>query len=97
MNYMREVCGQNTGYFLLLNLVVHIYIHIYIYNKKKGKAVPLQERDHLGDLGVDGWIILGWISRKWDVGIWTGYGRVADAYECGNEPSSSVKCGEFLD
>ena len=22
----------------------------------------------------DGWIILGWISRKWDVGMWTGLG-----------------------
>jgi len=31
-------------------------------------------RDHWGDLGVDGWIILGWISRRWDVGIWTGLG-----------------------
>jgi len=31
-------------------------------------------RDHWGDLGVDGWIILGWISRSWDVGIWTGWG-----------------------
>jgi len=30
------------------------------------------ERDHWVDLGVDGWIILGWISRRWDVGIWTG-------------------------
>jgi len=27
------------------------------------------EGDHWGDLGVDGWIILGWISRRWDVGI----------------------------
>jgi len=27
-----------------------------------------------GDLGVDGWIIIGWISRRWDVGIWTGLG-----------------------
>ena len=27
-----------------------------------------------GDLGVDGWIILEWISRRWDVGIWTGLG-----------------------
>jgi len=27
-----------------------------------------------GDLGVDGWIILGWIARRWDVGIWTGLG-----------------------
>ena len=31
-------------------------------------------RSHWGDLGIDGWIILGWISRKWDVGIWTGLG-----------------------
>ena len=23
--------------------------------------------------------------------------QVADACECGNEPSDSVKCGEFLD
>jgi len=33
-----------------------------------------RERDHWGGLGVDGWIILGWISRRWDVGIWTGMG-----------------------
>ena len=32
------------------------------------------EGDHWGDLGVDGWIILGRISRRWDVGIWTGLG-----------------------
>jgi len=31
-----------------------------------------RERDHWGDPGVDGWIILGRISRKWDVGIWAG-------------------------
>jgi len=33
-----------------------------------------EERDNWGDLGVDVWIILGWISRRWDVGIWTGLG-----------------------
>jgi len=33
-----------------------------------------KEGDQWGDLGVDGWIILGWISRRWDVGIWTGLG-----------------------
>jgi len=27
-----------------------------------------------GDLGVDGWIILGRIFRRWDVGVWTGLG-----------------------
>ena len=31
-----------------------------------------RERDHWRDLGVDGWIILGRTSRRWDVGIWTG-------------------------
>jgi len=33
-----------------------------------------REGDHWGDLGVDGWILLGWIFRRWDVGIWTGLG-----------------------
>ena len=33
-----------------------------------------RERDHWGDLGADGWIILGWISRRYDVGIWTELG-----------------------
>ena len=33
-----------------------------------------REGDHGGDLGVDGWIILGWISRRWAVGVWTGLG-----------------------
>ena len=32
----------------------------------------LRERDHLGIPGVDGRIILRWIFRKWDVGVWTG-------------------------
>jgi len=33
-----------------------------------------RERDQWGDLGVDGWIILGWISSRGDVGTWTGLG-----------------------
>jgi hypothetical protein len=32
----------------------------------------LWERDHLGDTGIDGRIILRWLFRKWDVGVWNG-------------------------
>ena len=32
----------------------------------------LRERDHWGDAGADGRIILRWNFRKWDVGIWNG-------------------------
>jgi len=32
----------------------------------------LRERDHWRDPDVDGRIILRWILRKWDVGVWTG-------------------------
>jgi hypothetical protein len=49
--------------------------------------------------------------RRWEdnnkmdihnVGVWTGSrwlrkGQVAGTCECGNEPSGSIKCGEFLD
>jgi hypothetical protein len=34
----------------------------------------LMERDHFEDPGVDGRIILRWIFRHWDVGVWTGLG-----------------------
>ena len=42
-----------------------------VYRVLEGKP---EERNHWGDLGVDGCIILGRISRRWDVGIWTGLG-----------------------
>jgi hypothetical protein len=31
----------------------------------------LRERDHLGDPELDENIILRWIFRKWDLGVWT--------------------------
>jgi hypothetical protein len=54
------------------------------------------------DLGVGVWIILKLIFRNWDVGhgldsSGSRYGQVACSCECGNEPSCSIKCREFLD
>jgi len=33
----------------------------------------LRERNNLGNPGVDGGMILRWIFRMWDVGVWTGW------------------------
>jgi len=32
----------------------------------------LRVRDHLGDSGTGGKLILRWIFRKWYVGVWAG-------------------------
>jgi len=41
---------------------------------------------------ADGWIIVGWISRRWDVGMWTGLGWPRTGTGGGvNEPSGSIK------
>jgi hypothetical protein len=42
-----------------------------VYRVLMGKQ---EGKNHWRDLGVDGRIILGWVSRRWDVGIWTGLG-----------------------
>ena len=40
-----------------------------VYRVLVGKS---EGKNHLGDPGVDGWIILRWIFRKWGVGVCTG-------------------------
>jgi hypothetical protein len=60
----------------------------------------LRKRDHLGDPVIDGRIILRWVFRKWDVGVWSGSSWLrtgTGTCECSNKPSRSIKCGEFLD
>jgi hypothetical protein len=62
----------------------------------------MRERDHLVDPGVYGRIILRRIFSKWDVEVWTGLSWLriqtgGGTCECGNEPSGSIKCREFLD
>jgi len=52
----------------------------------------------MGDPGVDGKMTLRWIFSEWNVGVWTGSSwlRIGTG-ESGNEPSGSIKYGEFLD
>jgi hypothetical protein len=70
-----------------------------IYRVLAGKP---EERDHWGNPGVDGRVILRWLFTKWDVGVWTElswlrYGQLAGACAYCNEHSGSIKCWEFLD
>ena len=49
--------------------VARICEKIGIYRVLVGKP---EGKNHLGDPGLDGGIILRWIFRKWDMGVWTG-------------------------
>jgi len=68
-------------------------IYVALVGKHEGKR-PLGRPRH-------GKIILRWIFRKWDVGVWTGSSWLrigtGGGHLCGNEPSGSIKCGECLD
>ena len=70
-------------------------IHRVLEGKPGGKRP-------LGRTELDVRIILKWVFSKWGTrhGLdqtCSGQGQVAGTCECGNEPSGSVKCGEFLD
>jgi len=62
----------------------------------------LRARHNFKYLDVDGRIILKWIFKKCDAEastglIWLRIGTGGSACQCGNGPSGSVNCGEFLD
>jgi len=63
-----------------------------------------RERDHLLDLDVDGCVQFKVNLQEVE---WGGgheldesdsrWGQVVGSYECGNEPSCSINCAEFID
>jgi hypothetical protein len=77
------------------------------YGERRGVYTVLMGKPEgkrpLGDPGVCVRIILRWIFRNWYVGAWNGSSWLRTGTggrhlcECGNEPSGSIKCGEFLD
>ena len=61
----------------------------------------LMEEDHFKDPVVEGRIILKWILENWDWGhgldrSGSVQGQGAGYCKCVNEPSGSIKCGEFF-
>ena len=48
-----------------------VWVRRGVYRVLVGKP---ERRRPLGRPGLDGWKILGWIFKRWDVGIWTGFG-----------------------
>jgi len=75
----------------------------YVARTGRGEAYTgfswgyLRERDHLGEPGLDGRVILRWIFREVGFGVWIGSSWLGiGTCEFCNEPSGSIKCGKFL-
>ena len=71
-----DVLTPDGVFYIKVNLgdIIKRAIGIYVVLTIVLLVGKRRERDHWGDLGVDGWIILGRICRRWDVGMWTGLG-----------------------
>ena len=55
-----------------LTVVPHQRFHCYRSKTIQCLGGETWGKETLGRPGVDGRVILQWIFRKWDVGVWTG-------------------------
>ena len=72
---VRFASNKNHLLHLVGILFPQISASCWLFKKKSFTMhgnMNVQERYYLGDPGVDGRIILRWIFRKWQVGVWTG-------------------------
>ena len=62
-----------------------------------GKA---EGKNHLGETGVDGRLMLRWIFRKWDVGVWTALSYCMDSWRALENAVTNLRvpynAGNFL-
>jgi len=81
--FPRDKTGRNV------NLTTHLHL---VPRGRICKAIPVVA------LALS--LILGYLIKKmWGCGLdlaGSGYGQVAGTCDFGNEPSGSIKCGEFL-
>jgi hypothetical protein len=60
----------------------------------------LERSDHLGDIDIDGKMILKWNLKKWDIRIWTEFiwlMHIGMAGPCGSSNEPFMKAEYFLD
>jgi hypothetical protein len=67
----RSLITIISEFYLYLTKVIFMLKHSVKLHRYRNYVIIL---DYWGELVVDGWIILGWICSRWDVGIWTGLG-----------------------
>jgi len=51
-------------------------VYIKLVGQPQSSIIIIINNNNISNIYVwlDGWIILGWVSRRWDMGIWTGLG-----------------------